>query len=259
MTYLYLDIETVPAQRPDVLDDIREAKRKDLDAALAAIVPPGNYKKDETIAEWMTNEAPKIADGLRSTFDADVDEAYRKTGLDGSFGEVCVIGWAIDDGEPSTIYTGNDEGWLLHDFGAKLSRAIRQSDFHSTCIVGHNVSAFDLRFLAQRSIVRGIRPHPVISRAAQAKPWELERVYDTMVQWSGVGGRIKLAKLCKALGIPSPKDGIDGSKVWDYVKAGRIDEVAEYCTRDVEATRAVHRRMTYQAPVVVEQFEDVPA
>jgi len=55
-----------------------------------------------------------------------------------------------------------------------------------------------------------------------------------------------LYKLCRALGVESPKGEIDGSRVWEYVKAGRLYDVAEYCKKDVEATRQVYKRMTFQ-------------
>jgi predicted PolB exonuclease-like 3'-5' exonuclease len=66
-----------------------------------------------------------------------------------------------------------------------------------------------------------------------------------MTAWAGARNRVSLDKLCKAFGIETPKGGIDGSKVWDYVKAGKIDEVAAYCARDVEATRKVYKRLTF--------------
>lgn len=251
MTYLYLDIETIPAQRPDVLDEIRNGKQAELDAALAAVAPPGNYKKQETIDEWMANEAPKARAKLQAGFDAEVDEAYRRTGLDGAYGQVCVIGYALDDGEAAYLkaddLTAAGEVVLLESFSCVLTDLIPKRDYLSTTVIGHNVAAFDLRFLVQRHIVTGVRPHIIIARAAQAKPWEQEKVFDTLIQWAGTGAKAggTLDKLCKALSIPSPKGAIDGSKVWDFVQAGRIDEVADYCARDVAATRAIHRRMTF--------------
>jgi hypothetical protein len=241
---LFLDIETIPAQRPDVLEEIRAAEKVKLDAALSAVKPPGNYKKQETIDEWLATEAPKIASGLLASFEETVEDCYRKTGLDGAFGQVCVIGWALDADQPAAA-ADMDEGALLRRFFAEL-REIPSNEVFQTTVVGHNVANFDLRFLTQRSIVRGIRPHPVIARAAQAKPWEQEKVYDTMLQWAGVGGRISLDKLCKALSVPSPKGDLDGSKVWDYVRDGRIDEVLDYCMQDVAAVRSVWQRMTFQ-------------
>lgn len=238
---IFLDIETIPAQSPDVLAEIRAVKQAELDAAIAAIKPPGQYKKQESIDQWMAEEAPKIEAGLRAQFESDVDAEYRKTSFDGAYGQICVIGWAVDDKPAQTVFSMHEQT-VLERFQDQLGKA---NPFES-CVVGHNVASFDLRFLNHRHIVNGIKPHPVISRAASAKPWESEKVFDTMVQWAGVGNRVKLDKLCKALGIKSPKGDIDGSKVWDYVQAGKLDEVAAYCARDVEATREVFYRMTYR-------------
>jgi hypothetical protein len=98
----------------------------------------------------------------------------------------------------------------------------------------------------QRYIVNGIKPHVILSRAAQAKPWESEKVFDTMVQFAGVGNRISLNKLCMALDVPTSKGEMDGSMVGQAVADGRIAEVAEYCQKDVMATKAVFERMTFQ-------------
>lgn len=245
MNTITIDIETLPSQRPDVLEEIRASKQAELDYNLASIAPPGNYKKQETIDVWMADEAPKVAKALTAAFDADVDAAYRKTGLDGSFGQICVIGWACNDADSQAVFSQDDERHVLKSFQALLASQIRRTDELLTCVVGHNVSAFDLRFITQRSIINGFKPHPVIARAAMAKPWETDKVFDTMVQWAGVGNRVKLDKLCKALSIATPKGDIDGSKVWDFVQAGKIAEVAEYCKRDVKATREVYYRMNY--------------
>lgn len=233
---LFLDIETIGTDRQDVRDYIA-----------ASITHPGNISKAETIAKWNEESRPGA-----------IDEAVNKTGLDGAFGRLCVIGWALNDGGVMTIFDPKNEGWLLRNFAAFLDDHIAPNERHTTAVIGHNVSAFDLRFLVQRYIINGIKPPMVIARAAQAKPWESDKVFDTMIQWAGVGNRVSLDKLCLAMGINSPKTDIDGSKVWQYVKDGRIDEVAAYCERDVNATREVYRRMTFQ-PVRAEQFEDVPA
>src|SRR5690349_2440046 len=101
---VFIDIETIPAQRPDVLDEIRATEQDKLDAALAAIKPPGNYKKQETIDEWLATEAPKIAAGLTAAFDQTVDEAYRKTGLDGSFGQIVCVSYAYRNEDVTTLH-----------------------------------------------------------------------------------------------------------------------------------------------------------
>ena len=49
--------------------------------------------------------------------------------------------------------------------------------------------------------------------------------------------RFNFAFYAKAFGIVSPKEaGVDGSMVGDLFTEGRIDDIAEYCLRDVKAT-----------------------
>ncbi len=223
MTHLFLDIETLPTDRLDVRELIA-----------SKVTPPGNISKAETIAKWMEESRP-----------AAVEEAVAKTSLDGTFGRVCVIGWAVDDGITSTVMSEDNERHVLEEFAGHMNAA-RLSVFE-TCVVGHNVSAFDLRFLVQRFMVHGIKPPAVIASAAQAKPWEADEVFDTMVQWAGAGNRVSLERLCMALGIESPKTDIEGSKVAAAVAAGRIADVADYCAGDVMAVRSVWKRMTFQA------------
>lgn len=223
---LFLDIETIPTQRSDVREYIS-----------ASVDHPGNISKPETIAAWNVEKRP-----------AAVEDAVSKTGLDGAFGQVCVVGISGLDDEPMALFdldwNNGGEAALLTSLNAELNRRITTSDLFSTTIVGHNVSAFDLRFLLQRYIVNGIKPHPAIHRAAQAKPWESEKVYDTMIQFAGVGNRISLDKLCLALGLPGKGD-MDGSKVWPMVRDGMILKVVDYCKDDVRKTRAAYQRMTF--------------
>lgn len=223
MNEIYIDIETIPTQRQDLRDYIA-----------ATIKPPATIKLPASIAKWHTESKAEA-----------IDEAVSKTGLDGAFGQVCVIGWAIGDGQAYTVHSADDERSLLFEFNRFIDNVIAPSMHSAMTVVGHNILAFDLRFLVQRCMVHGIKPHPIISTAAKAKAWD-NSVYDTMTQWNpDRDKRISLDKLCTALGVPSPKGEIDGSMVGQYVADGRIAEVAEYCRNDVIATRAVYKRMTF--------------
>lgn len=222
---LFIDIETIPTDRADVRDYIA-----------AGVSPPGNISKAETIAKWNEESRPQA-----------VEDAVNKTSFDGAFGRICCFGFAVEDEEARTIFSADDERSLLLEVAKAMDYHIEPNRRLSTTVVGHNVSAFDLRFLVQRFIVNNILPPTVLARSAQAKPWETDKVFDTMVQWAGVGNRVSLEKLCLALGIKSPKTELDGSKVWEYVQAGRIAEVATYCKGDVEQMREVFKRMTFAA------------
>ena len=228
MCNLVLDIETIGTTREDVREYIA-----------ASIKPPATIKLPASIEKWHKENKSEA-----------IEEAIAKTSFDGAFGQVVCIGYHTECMGLGEVH-GLDEPDLLNAFNFALG-AIPKSEFFTTVVVGHHVVEFDLRFLIQRYIVNGIPPHPILVRAASAKPWEINKVYDTMVQWAGVGKQVPLDKLCMALGIKSPKCDMDGSMVGQYVKDGRLDEVANYCKNgDVVATLQVYQRMTFQ-PMVYE-------
>lgn len=220
--FLVIDIETIPCQRDDVRKYIA-----------ATIKPPATYKKADSIAAWHKEQGTEA-----------IEEAVSKTGLDGAFGQVCVVGFAVGDSQPETISSLN-ESELLVALNEKLDE-VPANMHNAITIVGHNLQSFDIRFLWQRYVVNGIRPHAIINAAVQAKSYD-SRVFDTMTQFAGWGNRISLDKLCLALSIPSPKGDMDGSMVGKYVADGRIKEVEAYCKKDVIATREAYKRMTFQA------------
>ena len=102
---------------------------------------------------------------------------------------------------------------------------------------------FDLRFIYQRSIALGVKPAYEISFAR----YRNYPIFDTMkewVKWSTTG--VGLEYLAIALGIPSPKDGIDGSQVAEFYKQGKVNDILEYCKRDVLTARDVYRKITFE-------------
>jgi len=217
-----IDIETIGTKRQDVRDYIA-----------ASIKPPGTIKLAASIEKWHKESKAEA-----------VAEAVDKTSFDGAFGQVVCIGYKIDDNVTEVIY-GLDEADMLLHFNAVLE-SLPASERFTTCVIGHNVIAFVLRFLMQRYIVNSIKPHIVLHRAVTAKTYESEKVHDTMLQFAGFGKTISLDKLCFALGVPTSKGEMDGSMVGQAVADGRIEEVAEYCKKDVDATYEVFKRMTFK-------------
>ncbi len=108
--------------------------------------------------------------------------------------------------------------------------------------VGHNILDFDMRFIYQRSVIHNIKP----SRDIPFTRFRNAPIYDTMQEWSKWGREhVSLDNLSKALGIPSPKENLDGSKVYPYYRAGKLADIVEYCKRDVDSVRAVYKRLTF--------------
>lgn len=218
MNRIFLDIETVPAQSPGVLEEIR-----------ANIKHPGNISKPESIEKWMKENAETAA-----------QEEYLKTSFNGTLGEVVCIGWAVDDGHVQSIYRnlGESEADMLAEFYELLRGDLTKPPAY----IGHNVLAFDLRFLFHRSVINGVNPHLPLRQDTR---YTGDFVYDTMLAWAGWGKYISLENLCKALNIPVKTNGCSGSLVWEYMQAGRVLEVSEYCREDCEAVRQCYKKMTF--------------
>lgn len=212
MHTIFLDIETIPAQDPAVLDALKEQ-----------VSPPGNIKKQESIDKWLEENRETAA-----------KEALAKTSFNPALGHICTIGWAVDDDDVTAAHaqTAMEERDVLDAFFSSIR------SYHKHTFVGHNVASFDLRFLICRAIVLGVKIPQAIPR--DPKPWD-KSVFDTMTAWAGVRGTISMDNLCSALGLPG-KDDFDGSMVAKAWADGEHEKIADYCKSDVEKTREIWRK-----------------
>jgi DNA polymerase elongation subunit (family B) len=99
---------------------------------------------------------------------------------------------------------------------------------------GHNIKEFDVPFLCRRMLIKGIAIPPYID-FQNMKPWETP-VLDTLHLWrfGDYKHYTSLKLLAAALGVPSPKDDIDGSQVGDvYWKEKNLGRISVYCEKDV--------------------------
>jgi predicted PolB exonuclease-like 3'-5' exonuclease len=219
---VFIDIETIPTQ-PE--DEARSLIAKSISA-------PKTMSKAETIEAWHNGEGKYAGEK-----DKAIETAYRKTSLSGTTGEIISIAWAVDDGEIFRFSreSSDSEHRLLYLFALELNKqlALRPAYF-----IGHNVR-FDLRFLYQRAVINnGFKSLDLKQNGRHSNDF-----FCTMEAWAGFGQRISQDNLCKALGIEGKPEGIDGSKVWDYVKAGDIKKVEEYNADDVDKLRQIYNRI----------------
>jgi hypothetical protein len=226
MVEITFDLETIPSQKPGAYEKIRES-----------IKHPGNISKPETIEKWYAENA-----------DIAAMELYRKQSFDGLYGEIISIAWTIDDGPIDVVYryNGKDETRIIREFFDSITSLLDKNGNREfiTKWIGHWLTGFDLRFLWQRCVVQGIKPPLRIPY--DAKPWD-DIVFDTKVAWTGLGqysGVGKLDALAQAFGMDGKGD-LDGSKVYDYWLAGRIEEIAEYNKADVKKTRELYKLMNF--------------
>ena len=97
-------------------------------------------------------------------------------------------------------------------------------------------------------------PLPSFLQLSGKKPWETNLI-DTMQLWKfgDYKNYTSLHLLANCLGIPTPKDGIDGSQVKDvYYIEKNMKKLVEYCQKDVIATAQVFLRFQ-QLPLLPQE------
>lgn len=127
------------------------------------------------------------------------------------------------------------EADLISAFAARVD-ALRPT------LVTFNGSGFDLPVLRYRAMVAGMAAPGLTSRP-YFKRYDAAHVdlCDELASFQS-NAKVGLDDLCKVMGLHGKPTGIDGSKVWDHVRAGRIQECADYGETDVVNTYRVWLR-----------------
>lgn len=107
-------------------------------------------------------------------------------------------------------------------------------------IFGHYIKNFDLPFIIKRALKWRV-PVPQQLHLHNQKPWE-QQVEDLYDFWKmGAWGSTKSAPLgviCDFLGVPSPKEVMEGGEVskryWENTEE-ELPKIIEYCELDVKA------------------------
>lgn len=157
------------------------------------------------------------------------------------------------------VMTNDDEKTLLNHFCESIGKFV--SKYPDIQFCGHNIKEFDIPFISRRMVIHGM-PLPKCMNYQGKKPWEVPHI-DTMELWS-FGDRknfTSLALLAQVLGIPSPKEEINGSMISDlYWSASNgadreevLTRVGEYCLGDVETTAKVYLRLAGYTDIKLEQ------
>jgi hypothetical protein len=122
-------------------------------------------------------------------------------------------------------------------------------------LVTFNGQGFDLPVLRYRAMLHSV-PAPGLS----ARPY-FNRYTDDAVDLCDVlssfdgRGKVSLDMLCRTLDLPGKPEGIDGSQVAQFVRDGRIQEVADYCETDVVNTYRVWLRYElFRGALTVAEF-----
>lgn len=189
--------------------------------------------------------------------DFTAEEFYDRAGIWAEFGKIITIsvGYFVTKADIRnfrvTSFFG-EEKQILHDFSNLLQNHFNQPQ-HLLC--GHNLKEFDVPFIARRMIINGMRL-PIKLDLFGKKPWEIPHI-DTLELWKFGDYKhfTSLKLLTKILGVPSPKDDIDGSEVAGvYYKEKNIDRIITYCEKDVIAVAQIFLKLRREDLLVAEEI-----
>lgn len=213
---LFLDIETVPEQAD--FNSLNEEKQLLWEQKTA-------YQRKEEITP---------------------EDFYDRAGIWAEFGKIICIsaGYFVNKGNDRsfrvTTFHG-EEATLLKKFKNLLDEHFNHPK-HLLC--AHNGKEFDFPYIARRLLIHGIKL-PYKLNLFGKKPWEVPHL-DTMELWKFGDYKhyTSLKLMANVLGIPSPKEDMDGSMVRDvYYKENDLDRIITYCELDVVTTAQVFLRL----------------
>lgn len=202
---LFLDIETVPLHQ--------------------------QYSELSAEAQMLWEEKTRYQ--RKEEFSA--EEFYDRAGIWAEFGKiVCIsVGYFSFRHQQRTFrvtsFTG-EEKELLEDFSRLVNEHFSRPN---KLFCAHNGKEFDFPYISRRMIINGIEI-PQKLQLFGKKPWEIPHL-DTMEMWKFGDYKhyTSLKLLAHILGIPSPKDDIDGSEVRNvFYNEGDIERIATYCEKD---------------------------
>ena len=182
--------------------------------------------------------------------DVTASDFYDRAGIWAEFGKIiCIsVGYFVDVEDKKqlrvTSFFGDDEHQLLSNFKQLLDKHFTN---RNNVLCAHNGKEFDFPFIARRMIIHQIEL-PKKMNLFGKKPWEVPHL-DTLELWKFGDYKhyTSLKLLTSILGIPSPKNDIDGSEVAKvYYQEKNLARIVNYCEKDTIAVAQVLLRFNNQ-------------
>lgn len=164
-----------------------------------------------------------------------LNEAYQdNAGIVSTYGKIVCIsfGYIDNTGEKKiSSFYGDDERDIVDSFN-NLLKKIETKSFN---ISGFRINHFDIPWVLHKLHKYGIKPADIIYMYDK-KPWDM-RVTDMSDDWKQkFAWAFSFDEMCYELGVPSPKDNMNGSEVHHVYWSGGIEKVKEYCEKDVSSS-----------------------
>jgi 3'-5' exonuclease len=222
---LFLDIETVP--NSSTLSEMSESMQKHWEKKSA-------YFRSE-------NET--------------AEDVYQRAGIYAEFGKIiCIsVGYIFNTSFRVKSFAHDDEKILLSSFITMIKNWDKAGN---KLLCGHNLTEFDVPYISRRMLVNGLLLPPAFDVAGK-KPWEVKHL-DTLELWKfgDYKNFTSLALLADLFNIPTPKDDIDGSQVYDvYYKENDLNRIAAYCEKDVLCVANLLLKFLGKPIILIENME----
>jgi predicted PolB exonuclease-like 3'-5' exonuclease len=196
--------------------------------------PPANYKLPETITKWRAEDERRWSEARA-----------KECSLNPRLGRVLCIGTSVNDDKP-TVVTAAHEGEerdVLSGFWQKLAA------FPTAPLLVTWNGQWDLRFLLIRSLAHGVsleRQEALLSqcfkRYSTAHHYDCKAVLLNYPSNPPTGEG--LDEWAKFLGTSVSGKSGHGADVYPMFLRGELDQIAEYCSTDVELTSGIYSRIS---------------
>ncbi|MBS1621388.1 MAG: 3'-5' exonuclease [Bacteroidetes bacterium] len=213
----------------------------------------------ELSEEWRSLWNHKATFLLKNKEDETAESIYPRAGIYAEFGKVVCVGCGVLSGNRENrkiivkCFSGDNEKLLLTRFAEMLNMWSPDGTKH---LCAHNGKEFDFPYLCRRFVVNQI-PIPSALQLSGKKPWEVNHL-DTLELWKfgDFKNFTSLNLLAHILGVPTPKDDIDGSMVWEvYWKEKNLERIVTYCQKDVVTVAQIYLRMVGEPLIKNENIE----
>jgi 3'-5' exonuclease len=225
---LFLDIETVP-----------------------------QYPSYDAVPETGKTFWNKKAHGLKKDKEFDTPETlYDRAGIYAEFGKIVCLSCGIISGSGADkkitlkSFCCDEEKTILSDF----SDMLKKWSGPDKVLCAHNGKEFDFPYISRRMVINQL-PVPDMLQMAGKRPWEIPHI-DTLELWKfgDYKSYTSLNLLAYILGIPTPKDDIDGSMVWRvYWQEEDLKRIVTYCQKDVVTVAQVYLRLVGECGISEDQ------
>jgi predicted PolB exonuclease-like 3'-5' exonuclease len=160
------------------------------------------------------------------------EEGYtNKVSLFPEFGRIVCLSYGVwKNGEiaVNTIIDPNENVMIKY-----IANLFHKAGSNGLVPTGWNIKNFDIPWVQRKLAMHGLMVPNSIS-TFEKKPWDVN-IFDMKEMWKSFSNLdVTFEEAAYVMGIPTPKDDIDGSQVHEEFWKGNTERIQTYCEKDVK-------------------------